>query len=288
MKIILEPTVAVVGVTKFLEHPIYKIPNDGDDAIHLGSFAAKSCYDSFGIDGRSNIDNQRSILESRHGSILEHIHISIFIEGITRALSLELNRHRNLAISQRSTRYVKEEDSAIVLDPYYAELFKKYNMEINNFVGSNGLPLCNPHWFGIAEEEKRRDGSPYPDDYIVIKQFLDSAENSIAIYGLQVKELMELNPLKLSGFDLRKFARGKARNLLPHGLETRALYSASLREWRWVIECRSSKHAEPEIRRLAHVLLQTLKSSVALFFDDFEVSEVYDNIPVYTPKFSKV
>jgi len=126
MRVILEPTVTTFSKQIFIEHPVYKIPADGNDAVKIGAFAAKGCYDSFGENGRANEENQRQVIEHVHGSVLEHIQVGVFIEGVTRGLSLESNRHRQNAISQRSTRYTAEEDAAIVLEPYYAELWRKY------------------------------------------------------------------------------------------------------------------------------------------------------------------
>ena len=278
MKVITSPTVTIVSKTHFIGAPSFDIPDDGDDAVKLGSLAAKICYASSGKDGRSNIENQSSILESRHGSILEHIHVSIFIEGITRALSLELNRHRNLAISQRSTRYVKEEDSAIVLEPYYASIWEKYG----------GCKRGKMGWWPVSYPSDSEVDGPERAAIDGLLNILESSEDSIISYQHEVDALLALNPNNLTGFDLRKWSRGKARNILPHALETQVLYTANLRTWRWIIEVRSGKGAEPEIRRLAHVLLQTLKSSVSLYFDEFEVSEIYDGIPVYVPRYSKV
>ena len=123
MQIITAPIATVVSRPQFVPHPTYRIPDDGDDATKLGSFAAKGCYDSFGANGRPNEANQHAILEHAHGSVTEHMHYSLFLEGITRGLSLELNRHRPFNISQRSTRYTKEDDAAIVLDPYYSTIY---------------------------------------------------------------------------------------------------------------------------------------------------------------------
>lgn len=277
MKVILEPTVTVVGKSHFIEHPVYKIPVDGSDSTKLCAFAAKGCYDSFSAEGRSNVDNQLEILNHKHGSVMEHFYVSFFIEGVTRALTLELNRHRTLNISQRSTRYTKEEDSAIVLDPYYASLFKKYDI-VN--VESDVWTPREGSYYRLVEEERA--------EAELVVHHLDEAESAISEYSKQVDVLMVLNPNKLSGFNLRKWARGKARNLLPHALETRGTYTANLRAWRWIIEARSQKHAEPEIRRLADKLVIELKNIAPVHFDDFEISEVYDGIPVWTPKYSKV
>lgn len=244
MKIITEPKVTVISVPHFLEHPEYKIPADGDEITRLCAFAAKGCYDSYGENGRANEENQAAILEHRHGSVIEHVNIGVFIEGISRGLSLELNRHRQFSISQRSSRYVAEEDGAIVLDPYYAMIINKDN--------------------------------PTLEEASLLSQYVNALERSLAEYQMQVDQLIGLNPNKLSGFDLRKWARGKARNLLPHGLETRGTWTNNIRGWRWFIESRADVHAEAEIRRLAHHVYLALKEVAPFYFADYTVSEPDD------------
>lgn len=270
MQIITQPKVTLVAKQVFLGHPEYEIPDDGNDAIKIGAFAAKGCYDSFGKNGRANIKNQEAILEHQHGSVLEHVTFTVFIEGITRALSLESNRHRQFAVSQRSTRYTAEEDAAIVLEPYFAQLYEKYASYITN-------PALDEVIEGFNLDELNLLGS-----------HLASMEMSFDAYQRDVAWLMKLNPLNLTGFDLRKWARGKARNVLPHALETRITYTGNVRAWRWFIESRSDKHAEPEIRRLADHVLTLLVKEAPTYFEDFVVSEVYDNIPVWTPTHRKV
>lgn len=273
MQVILEPTVTVVASTQFFGHPTYLIPDDGTDAERLGSFAAKSCYDSYGQTGRSNIDNQKALLEHAHGSVLEHATVSVLIEGITRGLSLELNRHRPFAVSQRSTRYTKEEDSAIVLDPYYADLFQKYQFAQDANGMWNPAPIKS-----IANVE----------EVYLVREHLEGCEASIKLYTEQVASLEKLNPNKLTGFDLRKWARGKARNVLPHALETRGVWTMNYRASRWFIEARSNRHAEPEIRRLADVLFTTLQPIAPTYFSDFTLNAVVDGINEWTPLYHKV
>jgi thymidylate synthase (FAD) len=270
MKILTEPKVTIIAKQVFLGHPEYQIPDDGNDAIKLGAWAAKSCYDSFGKNGRSNEANQLAILEHAHGSVLEHITFTLFIEGISRALSLESNRHRQLAVSQRSTRYTAEEDAAIVLEPYYATLYEKYRPWLEN-------PLKDD----VTEDFDI-------DELNMIIAHITSMEESFHAYQRDVTWLMKKNPLKLEGFDLRKWARGKARNLLPHALETRITYTGNVRAWRWFIQSRSDKHAEPEIRRLADKILSVLYKEAPLYFGDFKAMEDYDGIHVWAPKYSKV
>lgn len=278
MKVILEPKVTVVAVPQFIPHPEYEIPDDGTDSERLGAFAAKGCYDSYGKTGRSNIENQAAILEHAHGSVIEHAHVSLFIEGITRGLSLELNRHRPFNISQRSTRYTKEEDSAIVLEPYYAQLYQKY------IVRSDADIHYGPQWTVMAKPGEE----PNWEEMRVLTVFLNSCQASITAYSEQVYCLMNINPNKLTGFDLRKFARGKARNLLPHSLETRGTWTANFRAFRWFIESRSSRHAEPEIRVLADKVLTVLRPLAPTYWEDFHLVDVYDGINEWRPEHSKV
>lgn len=270
MRVITEPKVTVIAKQIFLGHPDYLIPEDGNDATKIGAFAAKGCYDSFGAEGRANEANQMAILEHQHGSVLEHINFTLFIEGITRGLSLESNRHRPLAVSQRSTRYTAEEDAAVVLEPYFAKLYERYNPWIDD-------PLL---------EDVDEDFNIEEFNFIV--SHLAGLEQSFDDYNRDVFWLMKMNPLDLEGFDLRKWARGKARNALPHALETRITYTGNVRAWRWFIESRSDKHAEPEIRRLADAILDVMMQEVPIYFSDFECTEIYDDIPVWVPKHRKV
>jgi thymidylate synthase (FAD) len=270
MKIITEPKVTVIAKQVFIGHPDYLIPSDGDDATKIGAFAAKGCYDSFGENGRANVKNQQAILEHQHGSVLEHINFTLFVEGITRGLSLESNRHRPLAVSQRSTRYTAEEDAAVVLEPYYAELYEKYRPWLED---PNKDDITS--WFDL-------------DEMNLLVAHITSMEQSFVAYERDVAWLMKKNPLNLEGFDLRKWARGKARNVLPHALETRITYTGNVRAWRWFIESRSDKHAEPEIRRLANLICLVLKNEAPVYFEDYHISEVYDGIPVWTPTYRKV
>lgn len=277
MRIITKPTVTLVAKPQFIPNPNKPIPPDGSEAVKLGSYCAKSCYDSFSATGRANTANQRVILESAHGSVLEHMHYSFYIEGVTRGLSLELNRHRTFNISQKSTRYTAEEDAAIVLEPYYTYLYNKWVPVQSEFPRDGWL---------YTEGERETDADDMEINTIL--GFLNSSTRSIDEYKCQVDTLIHLNPLSLSGTDLRKWARGKARNLLPHCLETSGTWTNNIRGIRWFIESRSSKFAEPEIRVLANSVLAIMQVEAPEYFDDFSILEVYDGIPEWVPQFHKV
>jgi thymidylate synthase (FAD) len=104
--------------------------SDSDVAAEeIAEFAGRLCYLSFGADagfegghklisGRTtNTEYLANILKVRHGSVLEHAVWTLLFEGISRALTHELIRHRHFSYSQLSQRYVDESEVAFVLPP---------------------------------------------------------------------------------------------------------------------------------------------------------------------------
>jgi len=95
-------------------------------AISLIYVACRQCYsDKFAGDVFSDttIDLQKqeafvkSIVGSGHMSPLEHVKFTFAIEGVSRALTHQLVRHRLASYSQQSQRYVKEKDFDYITPP---------------------------------------------------------------------------------------------------------------------------------------------------------------------------
>lgn len=76
------------------------------------ALAAKTCYSSFPIDVIDAEYNVECFLQKlgdmNHYSPFEHAQFTFAIEGISRACSHQLVRHRIASYSQRSQRYVKQ------------------------------------------------------------------------------------------------------------------------------------------------------------------------------------
>lgn len=90
------------------------------DADHLAEFAGRACYQSFDKPNpatRANQDYIANILKQQHFSVLEHASATFYIQGISRALTHELIRHRHLSYSQLSQRYVPSEEVDFVIPP---------------------------------------------------------------------------------------------------------------------------------------------------------------------------
>jgi len=93
----------------------------------LVAAAGRLCYSSVGIEEileqTSELQIQKRLTqlrESGHESPLEHVSFTFGIEGVSRALTHQLVRHRIASFSQQSQRYVKIEDFETVIPPRIA------------------------------------------------------------------------------------------------------------------------------------------------------------------------
>ncbi len=134
MHIFREAKVTLLARQEYLGAPHIRWESDTDvPGQELAEFAGRLCYLSFGADAglegghrliagrttnREYLDNIRTV---RHGSVLEHAVWSFLFEGVSRALTHELVRHRHFSYSQLSQRYVDESEVAFVLPPEIEE-----------------------------------------------------------------------------------------------------------------------------------------------------------------------
>ena len=72
---------------------------------------ASICYDS---DPKNPLGLVKHLYKNGHLSVFEHIYFTFKIEGISRACSHQLVRHRHCSFTQRSQRYCSEEDFGYV------------------------------------------------------------------------------------------------------------------------------------------------------------------------------
>ena len=103
-----------------------KLLEMSQNAISLIYVACRQCYsDKFAGDifSDANVDLKKQeefvkkIVASGHQSPLEHVKFTFAIEGVSRALTHQLVRHRLASYSQQSMRYVKEESFDYIIPP---------------------------------------------------------------------------------------------------------------------------------------------------------------------------
>ncbi|MBI4545485.1 MAG: FAD-dependent thymidylate synthase [Gemmatimonadetes bacterium] len=134
MQIFREPKVTLLARQQFLGAPHIHWQSDSQvPGQALAEFAGRVCYLSFGPDagiegghkligGRTtNQEYLANIMSVKHGSVIEHAVWTLLLEGVSRALTHELVRHRPFSFSQLSQRYVDESQVAFVLPPEIQE-----------------------------------------------------------------------------------------------------------------------------------------------------------------------
>lgn len=72
---------------------------------------ASICYDS---DPKNPLGLVKHLYKNGHHSVFEHIYFTFKIEGISRACSHQLVRHRHCSFTQRSQRYCSEDGFNVV------------------------------------------------------------------------------------------------------------------------------------------------------------------------------
>jgi thymidylate synthase (FAD) len=87
---------------------------------YLIEFAGRLCYESWHLpnpDTATNSGYIHNIISQGHESVLEHVSVTFYVEGVSRNLSHELIRHRHLSFSELSQRFVDMSNARFVNPP---------------------------------------------------------------------------------------------------------------------------------------------------------------------------
>lgn len=203
----------------------------GTDAERLVECAGRTCYDSFGK-GRPSEAYHKNIMEVDHGSVTEHASLTFFLSNLSRGLTHELVRHRvGVAISQRSTRYVDEDESAWVMHPLLTRYFET--------------------------EVVKRAPNGEAIELTVKQQAYHVVTTAKRAYSIVVKALeADLIARGVDKFTARKQARGAARGLLGNSLLTEMVWTCNIRAMKQILKQRANRHADAEIRLMANRLYE--------------------------------
>ncbi|QCQ90747.1 FAD-dependent thymidylate synthase [Rhodococcus sp. SGAir0479] len=115
--------VQLVAKTEFVPPTDVPWETDAVGGEALAEFAGRACYQSWSKPNPRTATNAgylRHLLEVGHLSVLEHGTVSFYITGISRSCTHELIRHRHFSYSQLSQRFVRENDSNVVIPPAIA------------------------------------------------------------------------------------------------------------------------------------------------------------------------
>lgn len=240
------------------------------DADLLTGVLGKRCYASYEV-GKLNpnvtkirecwadyIDN---ILKSGHGSVTEHTTWTWGIEGCTRVMTAEANRHRaGVAISEASLRYIR--------------------------FGADGIP----YWLPLSIRPQPYSDDPSPEEFRLEKKrehtrriferaFNHDLENYRALEEIWAEEL---DPT--SSFAAKKALTSMFRRIIGMGVSVGVVYTLNVRSLRHVMTMRCSPAAEEEIAFAFGQIAAKMFQSEPRLFGDFQ--RTVDGF--WVPKYVKV
>lgn len=220
------------------------------DAERIVATAAKLCYSPANIEELKNsltpvsIESFLDMLASvGHASPVEHINFTFAIEGVSRALTHQLVRHRIASYSQQSQRYVDGANFQYVLPPEIEripEAKEAYvaHMKFSQATYNNLIELLMLEYAS----------SLYPD-----------------MFPVDALEVLRQEAPKLYKAAEKK-AFEDARYVLPNATETKIILTMNVRSLCNVFRTRCCERAQWEIREMADEMLKLCKHVTPTLF----------------------
>jgi len=147
--------------------------------------AARTCYSRSAPQPASPHDDRsliRSLLARGHHSVLEHASFSFLLEGLSRASSHQLVRHRLASFSQQSQRYVELEKPEYVIPPSIGE-DKRATMFFQEAVNKACDAYKQLLRIGIAREDARY---VFPQAVTTVLVFTANARELLHVFRLRL------------------------------------------------------------------------------------------------------
>ena len=120
------------------------------DPIETISKIASICYDS---NPKNPMGLVKHLYKNGHHSVFEHIYFTFKIEGISRACSHQLVRHRHCSFTQRSQRYCSEDGFGVVAPESVMKVDEKYGyFDLMDYIERNYEEL---QALGVPNEDAR-------------------------------------------------------------------------------------------------------------------------------------
>jgi thymidylate synthase (FAD) len=204
------------------------------------SMAAKLCYSSVGVEGIEENLTEESVdkflnmlINIGHESPLEHVSFTFAVEGISRACSHQIVRHRIASYSQQSQRYVKLDQFEYII-PH----------EINEIEEARELFI----------DSMNKDQQVYDK---LVDILFEKHYNNLIKYGKNEKEAKS---------QAEKKAIEDARYVFPNACETKMVFTMNTRSLYNFLDHRCCERAQWEIRELAIEMLRQLKEAAPILF----------------------
>lgn len=229
--------------------------------------AGKLCYSAVGVDEITQKLTDEEIARYvnmlaniGHESPLEHVSFTFAIEGISRACTHQIVRHRIASYSQQSQRYVKLEQFEYIVPPAIEK---------------------NPEAKRIFIQAMERDQKAYDELVDLLLEDILTDKHA-ADYGSCIREILKENPdavpdrskvldLYAENFlenyrKAEKQAIEDARYVFPNACETKIVVTMNARSLLHFFNVRCCNRAQWEIREMATEMLKECKKIAPALF----------------------
>lgn len=204
------------------------------------SMAAKLCYSPVGVDEiEENLTPDKvdkflnMLINIGHESPIEHVNFTFAVEGISRACSHQIVRHRIASFSQQSQRYVRLNQFEYIVPP-----------EIND------TPKAKERFIKAMEEDQRA----YDD---IVEILFEKHYNNFIKDGKNEKESKSL---------AEKKSIEDARYVFPNACETKMVFTMNARSLFNFFKHRCCERAQWEIREMATLMLKEVRKAAPIIF----------------------
>lgn len=210
----------------------------------LISIGAKLCYSNSNIDDleesltEENVDKFITMLSNLgHESPLEHVSFTFAVEGVSRAFSHQLVRHRIASYSQQSQRYVKENQFEFIIP----EGIREDEILSNLYI-----------------DKMERDQKIYDSFVMVLRNRYINEYSDLKDSEGREKRIIN---------EAEKYAIENARYVLPNACETKLIFTMNVRTLYNFLALRTCNRAQTEIREVAELMYwELVKVSPKLFY----------------------
>lgn len=231
------------------------------------SMAAKLCYSKVGVeDIEEDLTDEKvekflnHLVSIGHESPVEHVTFTFAIEGISRACSHQIVRHRLASYSQQSQRYVKLDQFEYIIPPEIEKLPRAKETFIEHMEASQ---KAYDNLVDLLIEEKIR--TRYNDFYesrgflmsLIDKNIKNNIRNYIDLFKLEHRK--EYNAIE-------KEAIEDARYVFPNACETKIVITMNARSLLHFFNVRCCNRAQWEIRQMADEMLRQCKEVAPILF----------------------
>jgi len=288
MGLLVKPKVYFIGCTEVREAGLKEYLQDTkqmefwddyraarDEGLQSGealcSVYAKLCYKSLVLGKNANVSRIRDVRnnlegchDTGHGAIFEHCQLNFLVTNCSRVFTHEQVRQRvGWAYSQTSGRYCRLDSIDLVwsdlLDPV-KELWLEHLKKTEDLVY---LTECK---LGLRKPPKNNPDAE-PEDW---PKFRDRGNSDAVLYKWE--------PDNSFNFDKRKAITSAIRRIAPNGQSNEIGMSCNIRALRHVVQLRTARFAETEIRDVYAQIYRLVKEDFPTIFYKAK-TKIYDGIP---------